>query len=105
MSMKNAQEEVWANGKSSKMYEFDYDMNVQADKPSFLGNSANKTRLIDLLSSQFREIGVDMGQTSGDTGYSIAESAIKASLLSKTLCLAADTGILIMLVHGDHQNS
>ena len=86
-------------------FQLDLKMTVQTDKSAFLANYSNNGRLIDFISSRCKELGVDTDQSLGDADYTIARTALKESLKAPSICLASDTDILIMLIHGENENS
>ena len=85
ISTKSARQEIRSKGKASMTYEFDLQMTVQTDKSAFLANPSNKGRLLDFLSSRFKELGVDTDQSRGDADYAIVQTALKESLKAPIL--------------------
>lgn len=75
---------------------------ISCDLTSFLSNSFNKARLIDMLIDKFKEAEIECYQSLDDADYMIVATTIRKSIdhpEKSVITVANDTDILVLLIH------
>lgn len=86
-------------GKKSADINFELHMKVTVQQDQFLSNENNKTRLINLLSQQMIDAGIEIQVAAGDADTSIVRCAIDKAPLHRTVAVVGeDVDLLVLLI-------
>ena len=77
--------------------DFTSDMILKMKKRPFLANPRNKQKLINIMSSQMEEEGIQVKQSSGDAEYDIVMSACSLAETKPVVVVGDDTDLLILI--------
>ena len=72
---------------------------AQGPQQAFLGNEGNKRDFIKMLANTLRQSGFEVVESCGDADVVIVSTAIRYCSTIRTVVVADDTDVLIMLVH------